>query len=363
MRGITGPARTLLATYAPDGTGGRYLGRLGGITGPAYSDTMPGGNETLTATLQAPPASRPAELNPGRLIRGYRGASVVWEGILDEPVPGDDGWSITAAGAGTWGGRYRAAWTSWTAENVIDGAISRGLRWVRGTVSGGYLAEQHDSASQSVTEFLNLITSPGSLTWRVRRTPAGQQVDVLAIPTAVTRLLITAVPAARTLAGYVNALTVRYQAGADTAGGAATYATATAAHTSSIARHGRLEQYWDLSPAGVISAGTAAGYAAAALAKYTAASWAGPFHVAPGQYLTAGGSPVDLGCEHAGEVVRLIMADGPYGGEVSPAPPVTFPVGKISYNDTDGTAQITPMQTWTADWAGMLAILAPKAPA
>lgn len=363
MRGTAARAATMVATFRPDGTGGRYLNSIGHVAGLGWSDTMPGGAETLKCTVQAAPGHRDPALDPGRLVRAYRGASTVFDGILDEPVPGDDGWAVTAAGAGTWGGRYRAVWTAWTAENVIDAAIGRGLGWVRGTVSGGYLAEQRDSGSLSVTEFLNLIASPGSKTWQVRRTAAGLTVSVFAIPTAVTRLLITTTPAARTLAGYVNHLYARYQKTADANGKAATYDLGSATNQANISRHGRLEEFWDLSSSGVLTGTAANAAAAAALAKYTAVSWAGPFQVAPGQYLTAGGAPVDLGCEHAGEVCRLILADGPYGGEVAAAPPVVFPVGKVDYSDADGTAQITPFQSWTADWSAVLAQLAPKAPA
>ena len=111
-----------------------------------------------------------------------------------------------------------------------------------------------------------------------------------------------------------------------------------------------------------MTAGAAQALGNAALARYTAASWSGPFQAAPGQYLTMGGAPVDLGCEHAGEVCRLILADGPYGGEVNPAPPVQFPVGKYEYNDITGLAQITPYQAWTADLAAVTGRLTPAAP-
>jgi hypothetical protein len=346
-----------------DGSDVRYLGRLGHVGGLAWTDTMPGGNEQLTCTLAVPPDQRDKALDPGRTVRAIRGASIQWEGILDEPVPGDKGWTLTARGAGTWGGLYQAEYTSWTAASVLSRAISRGLGWVQGSVGGGYLTEVHDTASMTVTDFLNLYTDPASQVWRVHRTFAGNQVDVLPLPSAVTRLLVTTTPAARTLAGYINVLWVRYQATADnaTTGAPATFGLTSATLAASIARHGRQEAYWDLSQGGVMTAGAAQALGAQALAKYTAASWAGPFQVGHGQYLTAGGAPVDLGCEKAGEVVRLILADGPYGGEVNPAPPVTFPVGKVEYHDDDGSLTVTPYQVWSADLAGITGVMTTQA--
>lgn len=193
----------------------------------------------------------------------------------------------------------------------------------------------------------------------MHRTTAGLQVDVIPVPATVTRILVTNVAAVRTLAGYVNALNIRYQATADKGGAAATYGMTSVTQPASIAAHGRTENYWDLSSAGVMSAGTAQGYGNAALAKYTAASWAAAFQVSPGQYLNAGGAPVDLACEKAGEVVRVILADGPYGGEYNPAPPVIFPVGQIAYNAIGGTAQITPFQAWTDNFATLLTLIKP----
>jgi hypothetical protein len=181
----------------------------------------------------------------------------------------------------------------------------------------------------------------------------------------VTRILVTNVAAVRTLAGYVNALNIRYQSTADNTktGAAAAYAMTTATQPLSITAHGRNEAYWDLSSAGLLTGSAALGLGNTALAKYTAASWATAFQVSPGQYLNAGGAPVDLACEKAGEVVRVILADGPYGGEYNPAPPVIFPVGQVAYNAVDGTLQVTPFQSWTDDFATLLTLLAPLAPA
>jgi len=357
-------------TARPDGTAPFYLGTLGHVGGLAYDDTMPGGAGQLTCTLQADPAWRHEAISPGRRVVAVRGASLCWEGTLTEPVPSDQGWNLTADGAGTWGSRFRArgAADAMDPASVIDAATGRGLRWIRGSIAGAYTAQTtvKDPASINMTDYLNGICSPTSYTWRVHRVAAGLQLDLIPIPAPTatpTRILVATVPQSRTLAGYVNALYARYKATADSGGNKATYLTASATWDASIARHDRFEDYWDLTSAGVISGATATGYLNAAMQKYVAATWSGPFTVSHGRYLTNGGAPVDLACEHAGEFCRLILADGPYGGEVSPAPPVVFPVGKVAYSDDAGTLTVTPFAYWKADWQTVLNTVAPKAAA
>lgn len=353
----------LVATRAPDGTQFTPLGTLGHVAGLVWSDTMPGGPDSLTCTLQVPASYRHPAWDPGRITEVYRGGSKIWEGILGEPAPGDGGWTLTATGAGNYGDRYLSIWTSWDQNNPIDAAITRGLRWNKASFSstGLYLAEQQDPGSQTITDFLTLITRPGAYTWHVGRR---NTLSVFPIPTTVTRVLMLGSPAARSLAGYINALTGRYQNGTDnaTTGTTATFALTTATNPTSIAKHQRTEAFWDITQAGTLSSGTAGGYVTQALTLYQGASWAGPLTVRPGQYLTTTGVPVDLGCEMAGEVVLLLLADGPYGGEVSPSPPVTFPVGRIEYDDAAQTAAITPFQSVPNDLPTLLSALATRLP-
>lgn len=352
-------------SQAVDGSDQRYLGQYGHVDGLVWSNQMPGGDLGMSCTLQADPRSQPKALDPGRRVLIGAGGSIQWEGILLQPVPGDNGWSITADGSGTWGTRFRADYDAggYTAANILSRAQGRGLRWITGTVSGGLLTNPVDSASQTVTDFMNQIASPSSQTWRVTRQQAGLRVDLIPIPTTVTRLLVTSTPAVRTLAGYINALYTRYQVTADTGNGKATFFDAIATNAASIAKHDRTEDYWDLTSAGVMTGTAALALANSALAKYTAASYGGPFSVSPGQYLTAGGAPVDLACETAGEVVRLILADGPYGGEVTVSPPITFSVGQVQYTEATQTLEVTPFQAWTGDIGNILNLLAPKAAA
>jgi hypothetical protein len=354
---------TQVATRAPDGTNFTPLGTLGHVTPAVYSDTLPGGNDSLTCTLQIPPSYRHPAFDPGRILEAYRGGSKIWEGILGEPQPGDGGWALTAKGAGNYGDNYLSVWTVWNQNNPIDAAITRGLRWNKPSFAstGLYLAEQQDSGSQTISDFLTLVTRPGAYTWHVGRR---NTLSVFPIPTTPTRILMAGSPAARSLAGYINALTGRYQSADDnaTTGAAATFALTTATNAASIAKHLRTEAFWDITQAGTISSGTAAGFVAQALTLYQGASWAGPLTVRYGSYTTMTGVPVDLGCEVAGEVVQLQLADGPYGGEVSPSPPVTFPVGRVEYDDGAQTLSVTPFQSVPNDLPSLLSALATTLP-
>jgi hypothetical protein len=341
-------------TYAPDGVSDkRHLGAAGHLSALNWGSTMPGGDAAFSATLQIPSLYRDPALGIGRVLQVVKAGAVVYEGRLDRPAPasGGAGWDISAHGSGAYGNDYDAIYTTYTINDVVNQAIGRGMRWVNPGISGGYLLQPMDSGAQSVTAFLNAVTQPGSQTWQI-----GWPANVLSvynIPTAVTRLLITTTPAAPDLVRYVNALALRYQTSADNAT-AATYATAFSTLPANITAHGRSEDYWDLSAGGQMSLSTAQAWGNTALAKYVSASFTSPFTITHGQYLTPGGVPVDLACEHAGEVVRLVLAAGGYGAEVAPMFPVTFPVGAFQWDQDSQTAQVTPYQSVRSDLSGLL---------
>jgi hypothetical protein len=351
-----------LISYAPDGTDPRHLGEYGHLGALTYTWALPGGPDALTATIVpagGTPLARFTALNPGRLIAVYRGGSRIWEGILDDPVPGANGWDLAAHGAGTYGSDFMAHYTDYgTVGQPVTLAISRGLRWTAPTswASGLYLDQPPDDASVTVTDYLNNICLPAAYTWQIRTTNRGNRLFVFTPPTAATRLLIATTPQARTLYGYWTSLWLRYQSSSDnpTSGAAATFATTTVTSTAQAAAHGVMETYADLSSAGHKTSAQAQATGTAMMARYQAASYAGPLVAHPGQLLTLGGVPVDLGAEQAGEVYRLILAGGGYGGEVSPSPPVTVLGGGYAYDDIAQTGSITPYQYAANDLAGML---------
>jgi len=342
-----------IRTMKQDGTDVRWLEQIGHVSARKHSFSRPGGADTFSCNLLVPPDFRMSATDPGRIIQEVRGGSIVWDGILDEPTPSEDGWSITAQGNGNSGDDYRALFTSWPSsqpDNTINTAITNGLRWVNpgvGSPSGIYLSQPPDTGSSDITDILNLVTSMGGLTWYVSTTDYGNLLKVSSLSTTPDRLLIVNNPVPRTLGGDVNAIWIRYQVTADntTTGATATFSTTSVTDANSIALHGRKEIFIDVTSAGVMSAGTAQGIASKVLLRYQRASFAGPFTLSPGQYLTMGGQSVDLGAETADHVFQLMMSDFAYGGEVAAQNlPVISMVGKAEFDDDAETLTITPFQ-------------------
>jgi hypothetical protein len=375
------PTSSDTAVNIPSPTSPKWLGSIGHVSALKYSFTCPGGPDHMSCLLRLPPDYRTDALDPGRVVQVFRGANCVWEGKLDEPQPATEGWMVGAHGAGTYGADFTAIWSTWNADDPVNQAIGRGLRWANpgiGTPLGIYLSQQVDSGAQTVTAFLNLLCSGGALTWMV--IPPGVssipalpwQLAVFGLPADVYgtpqyppgRLLISHTPVPRTITADINTLILRYQKTADVQATStaqakpATYATVTVTQAASVRRHGPMEYYADLSSAGVITAAQAAAIGNNILAKYVRASFAGPFTVGPGQLLNAGGNPVDLGCEKAGTIVQLMVTDAPYGGEIAAAP-LIFMTGQYEFDDDTDTGTLTPLQGARRDLSAVISAMYP----
>jgi hypothetical protein len=360
------PGSSQVAVSAPGDSRLYWLGTLGQVTALTYSFVCPGGADKMSCTVMVPASYRTQMFNPGWTVRVFRGGGVVWTGRLDEPVPTAQGWNLTAVGAGNLGQNFVATYTgTWPAgqpDVSINAAIGRGLPWVNpgvGSPPGAWLGQAVDSGAQTIADLLKLVCTRGGLTWYVDSQPSGQNVlSVFPLPTAVNRLLVATTPVGRTLGGDINVLVLRYQATADntsSSGGAATYATTTVQNAASVAMHGPMEVYADLSNAGVMTAAQAQTVGNYVLQIYKRASWAGPFSARYGDLMNAGGAAIDLGCDQAGTVVRLLLSDGSYGGEVTPDP-ITFLVAGYEWNDISETATITPWQYLNQSISGLLGL-------
>jgi len=359
------PTAVQVVTRRPDGSQPIWLGRVGHVTGLDLSHAVPGGPDQLSCILQTTTAGRPVAIQAGRQVQAYAGVRCVWDGQLDEPTPGGDGWQITAHGAGAFAQQFRAFWSStWASgaapSDAVDQAITRGMRWINPGFnpppSGAWMGQVPDNASLNIADLLNLLCSRGGLTWQAQCTARGNVLRFITVPVAPvtpTRLLVATGPVARTMGGVVNAITIRYQVSTDSSG-AVSYATTTVTNAAMIAMYGRSEQFLDISNAGNQTAGQAQAVGNWVLNRYQQAAWAGPFTVNPGQYLTNRGSRINLATEQAGEVVRLLVAD--YGGAVSAGVPVTFLVGNYEYNEESGTAQVTPFGSVRTDFTTLAAV-------
>jgi hypothetical protein len=399
----------------------RYLGQIGHVSGVNPVWTIPGGPSQLTCLLAVEPDFRTDALNPGRIITAHRGGSCIWEGQLTEPQPAATGWTLTANGVGTYGTNYGAWWqpgagptaksTGWFPDGPVDFAIARGLRWANhgiGTPAGIYTGPTQDPGSLTITDFMNLLCTGGSLLWELVQPtsaatwpPGPWQLVVHPMPTdrngnplvagpaqktqisilqggrwkrvdmltAQPRqppdlFLVNTSPVARTITADYNTIILYYQKTADktatstTAATAATYGTTFVDNPGSVAAHGRLEYYLDVTNAGAMTALQAQQIGLNVLTKYIRANFANAFSVMPGQLLNPGGFPVDLGLNYAGMVCAIQGVSAASGGEVGFAP-LTFLIGTYSYDDDTQTATVTPYQNALTDIASVVSALYP----
>ena len=399
----------------------RYLGRIGHVSEINYTYSLPGGPDQLTCKLQVEPNYRTDALNPGRIVTAHRGSSCIWEGQLTEPVPDPTGWTITANGVGTYGTNF-GAWyqanmgpdknsTGWFPDGPVDLAISRGLRWRNngiGKPAGIYTGPIQNPGSLTITDFMNLLCTGGALTWELVQPasasnfpPGPWEIAMYDLPTdqdgnpivagppqqVQTKILsggkwkrvdlltskprrppdlflINTSPVPRTIVADYNTIILYYQSSPDTTATstkkphAATYNTAFVDIPGSVAAHGRMEYYLDISNAGAMSLAQAQAIGLNVLQKYIRANFSAAFTVKPGQLVNPGGHPVDLGISWAGAVCTVQGVNAAQGGEVGLAP-LTFIIGQYAYDDDTLSATVTPYQNAKTDIASVIATLYP----
>jgi len=364
------PGTSQVAVAPPGSSAWQYLGSAGAVTALTYSFTCPGGCDKMSCTVMVPAAYRTQLFNPGWQVRVTRGGHQVWDGKLDEPVPTASGWNLTAVGTGNRGqdflAIYSGTWPAGQPDESVNGAISRGLPWANpgvGQPAGAWFGQAVDSGAQTITALLNLLCTRGAMTWYVNSQPGGipgDDLSVFPLPTVPNRLLVCTTPVARTLGGDINTIWIRYQISADTTSGTtsvpATYGITVAQNAQSVAAHGVIETFIDLSDVGVQTATAAQAVGASVLAIYQRASWAGPFTASYGQLLNTGGVPIDPGADQAGTYMRLILTDYGYGGEVTPQFPVQFLVGAYEWDDFAQVATVTPFTAIDQSLTGLLSL-------
>lgn len=365
------PGTSHVAVAPPGSSTWQYMGSIGQMTALDYIYACPGGCFSASWTLMVPSTYRNQMFNPGSQVRIGRGAHILWRGKLDEPVPTSSGWNFTATGDGVRGSDFVAyytdTWPTGQPDESVNDAISRGLPWVNpgiGTPSGMWLGQAVDPGAQFISDLLNLVCTRGGLTWYVNSQPGGSigsSLSVFPLPTTVDRLLVCTQPIPRTLGGYINTIFIRYESAADSTNSAgsvnpATYATTSVQDTQSTLIHGVIEDYVDLSNAGVMTQAQAQAVGNYILLVYQSATFAGPFTANYGQLLTVGGQPIDPGSDQAGHVIQVISTDYGYGGEVTPQFPLTFISGQYEWDDFAQVATITPFQALDQSISGLLSM-------
>ncbi len=366
------PGSSQVAVAPPGSANWQWIGTLGQVTALTYSYVCPGGADKMSCTVMVPASYQSQLFYPGWQVKIVRGGHDIWHGKLDQPqFQAGRGWTLTAVGNGNRGQDFNAyyaiGWPGSEPDEVISRAIIRGLPWASPGYNSAPFASQFwlgqpvDAGSQKVSDFLNMICSRGGLTWYVNSQPGGiyaaDDLQIFPLPTVPTRLLVCTTPVPRTLGGYTNYILIRYLATADntSTSTAATYGYVAATNPASIAAHGQLESYLDISDAPVMTSAQAQAVGNFILSVYVAASFGGPFSVSYGQLLNMGGQAIDPGTDQAGSMVKLVLADSAYGGSVDASQPVTFIIGSYEWDDFSQVAKVSPYQTLDESLSALMA--------
>jgi hypothetical protein len=234
--------------------------------------------------------------------------------------------------------------------------------------AGSWLGQEVDPAAQDITSLLNLCCTYGGLAWWINTTPHGNYLSLFPLPVVPDRILVCNDPVPRTLNGQPTRIFERYQVTGDNLSGdsgsadAATFAATSTVDQPSATAFGVTEEYIDLSQAGVMPAAAAQAVGANIMARFLRASFSGQFDVGPGDLLTMGGQPVDLGSETSLHVYKVVLTDYGYGGEVTLLPPVTFLGGAYVFDDPTQSGQVTPFQYQASDIQSLLGAAASVLP-
>lgn len=319
--------------------------RVGGVwlhsmKGSGYADltwqhTWPHGSDELTWRMR-PGFEHPA-LTAGKLVELFDGGIRIWRGLHTEPA--SDG-EFAAKGSWAEASGVLALDGSGNATNIpdtaIDQAISRGaVSWTRpvslSAASWGTAAEP-----MRLFDLLDQAMDGLGLRWYV---DADGAVRAAADPTTLSWYVPHAV-AGRSLtlaedAYYSHLVGSYFSAGP-------VWATVTVGDAAAAARWGRKEALVDLTPMGVIVAGTATTELNNRLALSGARmGFAEDLVLGAGQLTTAGGRSVALSMAQAGQMVRLMGVTDRTRVAASPVTDVV--IAKSRYVDGAPTVQLTPM--------------------
>lgn len=335
-------SREAVFSEAPGGGSDRfYLDQFGQVTGLTLDYNYPGGADTLSCNLAADPRLSHRALAPGRYIGVLSGGHTCWRGHLEEPAPGVP-WSITAAGIGQQGANFVAYCpTSNNALNLneaVDGAIDRGLNWVRNgslpTVSGQSTTSGSQTVADSLTSVCNMIGSYWAINDRgaitVNTPPNGVQYCLLGQTRAGGR---------SSGGGFATSVAVQW-----VSINTQKSVTTIYPNTDSVAQFGTIETTLDLTQNGAMNLATSQAAAQNWLALNSPRTYfADPFTVNAGQLLTFGGQPMDLAAARPGQRLRVHWVDLDPFGEIDPTQPIDIMIGHTSYDSDAETLEITPL--------------------
>jgi hypothetical protein len=319
----------------------RWLGQLGIVSGITYTWNNPGGPATFGCKLLCDPHMRHTGLTPGRVLTVWAGGSEMWRGTLDEPTPADDGWTLSATGIGSAGNdavAYDNPSNAYFAQQEVEAAIARGALPWKSADTYPLVWATAERGSISITDTVDFVArfSNGGR-WTV---DVNGQLDFPAAFTQHTRFLAANTPGGgRTLEAYANALVAKYQIADQSYGYRSRF------NQKSIDKHGRREEFVDLSSAGITTAANVDAALDAMIARYGhRARWSGSFACARGMVLLRGGVPEEPCAVRPNNMFRMQIIQPDFGGEVE-ANELQFVGGETSYDADSDVVTITPQES------------------
>lgn len=334
-------SRATVWSESPSGGDRFWLDNFGIIAGLVYETTYPGGDSVANWQITLDMRAQHRAWDYGRNIGICLGGSTIWHGHMDNPSR-DTTWTMNAIGNAADGMRYVALAASSNnalkLNEVVDAAIVRGLGWTRPSSLPGLASTVAavPSGSQSVAASLDQVAA-GQTTETYWAVDTNGVLTMTAAPTTPSYILIaTGVGGGRTLDGFVSDIYVMYQS----ASGVET----TDVRSASSRPFGRFEQVDDQTALGLIPSSQADALGDAFLARNAArAKWTGQLTVTPGQLLTMGGVPVDLGTVRAGFLANIIVTDPDSAGEVALSTIPSVLMGGTSYDIDAEVLTLTPV--------------------
>lgn len=364
-----------VCTEAPLGGDRRWLLHYGAVTGLTYDTIAPGGPKSLQCNLLSGPNFHGSVVAPGRIVKAFCGAQLVWSGTLDEPTPQADGIALAATGISAEGTTAVVApatlpssgtgtagpGNQFSVDDNLDAAIARGaLSWTRtpgsftvpgfngagGTTPGVF---GYGDPGGTINDALQAAMDQHAHPWYVL--PDGT-FFWFGWPTTPSLILTALTPGGgRTRDGMVTDVTARYL---NSSGNA----TMTSFTGNAILRAalGRKEKTLDLTGLGNLTSLTPATNAIAAELAQSGqrAAWTGTFDAPRGLLRTLGGAPVDPATVTAGQMVKVALQDAGQWGESAGPGSITFIVGQTSYDHDADLVKLTPLQVAQNDLAGAL---------
>lgn len=354
----TTPARVY--TENPDGTDRRYLDMLGeqsAVSGLTWRTSYPGGDTTWQATLSFDLNASHSALRIGRHVGIVSGGGLRFQGRLDVPQRGDP-WALSGGGiaglvvSSTGSGGFSAVdsgGNAYNLDNIVTQAIARGLPYTKSGTLG--VAGTAPSGSCDIATALAAVGKALGKAWRLSPTGVITMESLPTVPSYVLRASQALTPR---IVGATQAVG-RYTDSGTHANATTTSlnTAAAAASTAAKAKWGPIEQTYDMTGLGEISASTASTYLSNwLLANIAQASYVDTLVVGYGQLRAytpsdgthpAGyGGPVDLATVRAGCLITVFDTDPDHSHLLTPGP-LQVLVGETEYDVDTDTLTLTPV--------------------